>query len=137
MKKVLLLVVVAVSMSLKINAQDMSNPSFMCGNVGGVSFCGNIGKMMQSFYKVGMYDDMMRYTSAETIKKYGRKRVLDYYMAMEYGYALKLISKHQEGKYTTLNYNATINATNKVLKMKTVVENDTAKVVLDNLTIMQ
>lgn len=124
-------------MCLKTNAQDMSNASFMCGDIGGVSFCGNLGKMMQSFYKVGMYQDMIRYTSEETIRKYGKKKVLDYYRAMDYGYVLKLISKHQDGKYTMLNYNCTINATNRVLKMKTVVENDTAKVVLDNMNIMQ
>jgi len=105
-----------------------SNPSFMMGT--------NFGQFFQTLYRLGRYDDMLKFTSQETIKKYGKDKVLDYYQNCDFAYKIKIINKTSDGKYYILSYNANVMATNKVIRMKTVVENDSAKIVLDNLNIV-
>jgi hypothetical protein len=109
--------------------RPFSNPSFMMGT--------NFGQYFQTLYRLGRYDDMLKFTSQESIKKYGKDKILDYYQNCDFGYKIKIINKTTDGKYYILSYNANIMATNKVVRMKTVVENDTAKIVLDNLNIIK
>jgi hypothetical protein len=111
------------------NSKPYSNPSFMMGT--------NFGQFFQTLYRYGKYDEMLKFTSYESIKKYGKQTILEYYQDCDFGYAIKLKGRTEDGNYVILNYNATIMATNKVVRMKTIVENDTSKIVLDNLKIVK
>jgi hypothetical protein len=108
--------------------KPFSNPSFMYGT--------NIGQYFQTLYRLGKYDDMLKFTSQESIKKYGKDKILDYYRSCDFGYKIKINNRTQDGKYIILSYDANIMATNKVVRIKTVIENDSAKVVLNNLNIL-
>lgn len=109
--------------------KPFANPGFMLGT--------NFGQFFQTLYRYGKYEEMIKFTSSETIKKYGKQTLLEYYENCDFGYNIKLKAKSQEGKYFILTYKANIMATNKVVRMKTVVENDSAKIVLDNLKIVK
>lgn len=120
---------VAKSQDFTGSDRPFSNPSFMFGT--------NIGQFMQTLYRYGKYDEMLKFTSSESIKKYGKEAILNYYQDCDFGYVIKLKGRSQEGNYIILSYNVNIMATNKVMRMKTIVENDSAKVVLDNLKIIK
>lgn len=134
MKKAIILIVFTFGFNLvgfsqkTLSDQPLSNPSFMYGT--------SLGEYLQTLYRLGKYDEMMKFTSKETIDKYGQNKVRAYYENCGFGYKLKINNKSQEGKYIILYYNASIIATNKVVKIKCVVENDTSKIVLDNLNII-
>jgi hypothetical protein len=96
----------------------------------------NIGQYFQTLYRLGKYDDMLKFTSQESIKKYGKDKILDYYRSCDFGYKIKINSRMQDDKYIILSYDANIMATNRVIRIKTVVENDSAKIVLNNLNIL-
>lgn len=104
-----------------------SNPSFMMGT--------NFGQFFQTLYRLGNYEEMLKFTSSESIKKYGSDRILDYYSECDFGYQMKIVNKVPQGNYYILSYKATVMATTKIVRIKTIVENDTAKIVLDNLKI--
>ncbi len=136
MKRTIIILFIIFVGSTQTNAQSsvdsnkpFSNPSFMMGT--------NFGQFFQTLYRLGRYDEMLKFTSQESIKKYGKDNILDYYQNCDFGYKIKIINKTTDGKYYILSYNANIMATNKVVRMKTVVENDSAKIVLDNLKIVK
>lgn len=108
--------------------KPFSNPSFMYGT--------NFGQYFQTLYRFGKYDEMLKFTSQESIKKYGKDKILDYYRSCDFGYKIKINSRMQDDKYIILSYDANIMATNRVIRIKTVVENDSAKIVLNNLNIL-
>lgn len=125
---ILLYLIIPVFVNCQTPDKPLSNPSFICGT--------SLGEMVQTFYKLGKYDEMVKFTSNETIKKYGKEKILNYYENCDFGYKLKINNKTNEGKYIILHYSAQILATNKIIKIKCVVENDTSKIVLDNLNII-
>ena len=132
MKRVFALLLVMFTATSFAQSQDFgqkpfSNPAFMLGT--------DLGKYIQTLYKLNRVDEMVKFTSSETIRKYGLQKVKSYYETCNFGYEIKLASMTVDGKYKVLTYNAKINATNNIVRMKTVVENDTAKVVLENLRI--
>lgn len=136
MKRIFLTLLVVWFCSLNSKAQvytgtdkPFSNPSFMMGT--------NFGQFFQTLYRYGKYDEMIKFTSSESIKKYGKKAILEYYENCDFGYNIKIKGRSEEGNYIILSYNANVMATNKVVRMKTVVENDSAKIVLDNLKIVK
>lgn len=133
MRRITAIMAIGIFSFINVNAQEsntkpFANPGFMFGT--------DLGKYMQTLYKIGKIDEMVKFTSSETIKKYGVAQVSDYYEDCGFGYDIKLVSMTGDGKYKTLSYNAKINATNKVVRMKVVLENDSAKVVLENLKIV-
>lgn len=136
MKRTVFLIIFVFSGISQIKAQinygsdkPFANPSFMMGT--------NFGQFFQTLYRYGKYDEMIKFTSSESIKKYGKKAILEYYENCDFGYNIKIKGRSEEGNYIILSYNANVMATNKVVRMKTVVENDSAKIVLDNLKIVK
>lgn len=133
-RNILILIVVFYGANLQAqnfnSAEDkpFSNPSFIYGS--------NIGQYFQTLYRLGKYEDMLKFTSQESIKKYGKDKILEYYRSCDFGYKIKINNRIQDGKYIILSYDANIMATNRVVRIKTVVENDSAKVVLNNLNIL-
>lgn len=124
---VALFVCVSVSNAQFADTKPFANPAFMYGT--------DLGKYMQTLYRLGKFDEMVKFTSAETVKKYGRERVKDYYETCGFGYEIDLKSMSGDSKYKVLSYNARINATTTVVRMKVSIESDTSKVVLENLKI--
>jgi len=101
--------------------------------IGGASF----GIFFQTLYKLGDFNKMLAFTSSESVEKHGKKRVMEFYKTeLDFGYNIEkgAISEKIEGDTVTLSYNANIMATNKVIRVNVVIENDSAKIVLpDNL----
>ena len=104
---------------------DMSNPAFMMGT--------NLGNLFKTYYKVGDYSKMLTYTSSSTIKKYGKKKLLNIYRNLDLGYTMKLTNMTTEGNEKILHYEIVMNATKQVKRLHVVIENDTARVVPQHL----
>lgn len=110
----------------KETVESMSNPAFMQGS--------DFGNLFQTLYRLGNFDDMMKFTSTGSIEHHGRDKVLKYYKTMEFGFTLKLVGQNVIGDTIQLNYTSRRVATKGVTRMLVVVENDTCKLVLpDNL----
>ena len=74
---------------------------------------------------------MIRFTSEESINRYGADSIINYYKSMDFGYEMKLKSFNRSNNRYQLNYWAKINATEVIIRMNVVVDNaDSAKVVL-------
>jgi hypothetical protein len=74
MKRIILtLIILIYGANLKAQTysgdKPFSNPSFMYGT--------NIGQYFQTLYRLGKYDEMLKFTSQESIKKYGKDKILD------------------------------------------------------------
>ena len=78
---------------------------------------------------------MLKFTSNESRSKFGDSALLDYFKKIDFGYNLKLKSRilEKDGSQT-LNCEAFINATKKIVRFRCQVENDTAKIIITNLS---
>lgn len=101
--------------SLKLN-----NPALMNGS--------SFANYFQAFYKLGRFEDMLLFTSKEVISKYGKKSVLESYQKMNFAYDIKLksIQINEDSSYT-LSYSGVQFATNKIIRVVVINENDTVK----------
>lgn len=112
-------------MTNKVKSGEFSNPLLIYGS--------SFGSFFQALYKQGKFEDMLKFTSAGTIDKFGRERILALYKKMDFAYGIGLGSKSTVGDTIILNYEAGIMATSNMVRIKVVVENDSSKIVLDNL----
>jgi hypothetical protein len=104
---------------------SLSNPSFMAGS--------DFGNYFQSMLKRGEYEEMLKFTSSQSIDQFGEDAILDFYEnEIDFEYELgDLKSKNERDNIITLNYpNANIIATKRIIRINIVVENDTCKIVL-------
>lgn len=129
MKKLLvLLAFLFVSINVSIGQNDTrpySNPILIYGT--------SFGNYFKTLYKLGDFDTMMKFTSEQSIKKYGYQNILLFYKTTDFGYDMKLMSRRVVNGVYTLNYNAAIMGTKKVIRMDVAVENDSCKLIIDNL----
>ena len=105
-----------------------SNPVLIYGS--------SFGEYFQVLYKTGKFEDMLAFTSSASIEKFGQDKVLNFYKTMDFAYDIKLKSINAAETpvgVTTLNYIAGIMATRSMLRMGVVVENDSCKIVLEDL----
>lgn len=142
--KILLLSILSVFFFLKTtNLYSQSNKSSPWNNpvlIEGSSF----GNFFQSLYKIGDYDEMIRFTSEKSIKKYSVDSIKRYYQSVDFGYEMKLKSRVVHQNFTVLNYESIILVYKSMLgskydyyiskptKLYVVVENDTCRLLLDN-----
>ena len=101
-----------------------SNPVFIEGS--------SFGVFLQMLYKTGKFDEMIKFTSQETINKFGEKKLIEFYKNMDFGYKIKLKSKDDIDGYV-LNYDADIMATKRIARIHVSVENDTCKLILNSI----
>jgi hypothetical protein len=103
---------------------DYSNPSVFMGS--------DFGNFFKTLYAQGKYDEMIKFTSKSSLDKFGKDKVLDFYKNdLKFGYEIgKPHSQTVSGDTITLNYNANIIATKRVVRINVVVENDSCKIVL-------
>ena len=101
----------------------MNNPVLIYGS--------SFGEYIQSLHNLNEYDQMLTFTSKETINEFGRDSLLSFYSNMAFSYPLDLI------KYDTVRreliYKTTIEATERKLVMPIVIEKDTVKMVFNKL----
>lgn len=96
---------------------------------GGCSF----GNYFQKLYKTGQFDEMMKYTSSESIKKFGKDKILTFYKSMDFGYKIDLKSQIKDGNTIILNYESEKYATKMMMRMNVIVEKDTCRILLRDL----
>ena len=93
----------------------------------------DFGRYFKMLYKTGDFDTMLKFTSQKSIDKFGKENILEYYKQMDFGYDMRLKSKTEKGELIVLNYDAKIVNTTRVVRINVVLENDTSKIVLDNI----
>jgi hypothetical protein len=98
----------------------LDNPVLMNGS--------SFANYFQALYKLGRFDDMLLFTSKNLITKHGRKSILESYQKMNFAYEIKLksIQNNNDSSYT-LNYSGVQFATNKIIRIDVIKENDTIK----------
>jgi hypothetical protein len=107
------------------NLESWNNPVLIQGS--------SFGHFFQQLYKQGLYNEMLHFTSQQSIKKYGSAKILKYYQSIDFGYSMKLKSKFNKDNVTTLNYESYILGGKHITKLNVVIENDTCRLLLDNL----
>lgn len=98
----------------------LNNPVLMNGS--------SFANYFQALYKLGRFDDMLLFTSKDLIAEYGKERILESYQKMNFAYEIKLksIQNNNDSSYT-LNYSGVQFATNKIIRIDVIKENDTIK----------
>jgi hypothetical protein len=102
-------------------SQTDENPAIYFGTT--------FGHYVQRLHKLGRYEEMLEVTSFETIKKYGRDKLLMFYEQMDFSYTLKLKSMNS----CTLFYETVIFGTTRTLKFHFSLENGKCRVVFFQL----
>lgn len=91
----------------------------------------DFGTFFRTLYRLGRFDDMLSFTSSVSLEEFGRDRVIEFYKnELDFSYEINLNSYNQLGDTIVLNYDAQIFATNKVVRMMVLIENDSCKIVL-------
>lgn len=93
----------------------------------------DFGHFFQALYKLGKFDDMVKFTSSGTLAQFGSTKVFEFYKTMDFAYDVKLKSHNNINDTIVLNYKPEIMASRHMIRMKVVIENDSTKVVLENL----
>jgi len=105
--------------------KPFANPVFIYGS--------SFGNFFQMLYKQGKFEDMLKFTSSNTITKFGKENIVVMYQNMAFAYEMKLKSQTISGDTTILNYEAGIFATKHMIRIPVIIENDTAKIVINKL----
>ena len=96
----------------------------------------SFGNFFQALYRINRFDDMVKFTSKGSRKKFGDKAILgfyknDFHFDFELG---KLTSIQKSGDTSNLIYsNAIIFSTRRKVVLETVNENDSVRLVLHTL----
>jgi len=109
-----------------METKPFSNPAIIYGS--------DFGNFFRTMYKHGNYDEMIKFTSKESLDEFGEDEVRDFYKnKIKFGYKIgKLLSSDANGDYITLNYNGDVIATKTVIRIIVKIENDSCKIVLPN-----
>lgn len=106
---------------------NFSNPCLFAGST--------LPNVYQRLWINGDYTMMLKFTSNESRSKFGDSALLDYFKKIDFGYNLKLKSRNfEEDGSQTLNCEGIIDATRKVVRFRCIIENDTAKIIISNLS---
>lgn len=95
----------------------------------------DFGNFINTLYKQGKFADMVKWTASGSVDKYGASNVAEFYKnKMKFGYEIgKPTSKTVSGDTITLNYEANIIATKRIIRIPVVIENDSCKLVISGL----
>jgi hypothetical protein len=105
--------------------REFSNPALIYGS--------SFGNYFQVLYKQGKFNEMVQFTSKTSRNRFGDKAILKAFKLMDFGYLMKLsnIQKKSDSLYL-LNYEIQEMATNKILRMTTIIESDTIKLIVND-----
>jgi len=102
---------------------DFSNPSVFMGS--------DFGRFFQKLQEDNKFDEMIAFTSSRSIEKFGKDAILEFYKnELDFRYDITPRSIRNFGDTISLNYQANIIATKRVIRINVVVENDSCKIVL-------
>lgn len=87
----------------------------------------------QSLYKLGRFNEMLKWMSKKSRIKYSDKKLVAYFSEMQFAYPLKLKSTTKEGDTIVMNYMTAIFGTKSIRRISTVIENDSCRILLENL----
>jgi len=113
----------------EISKQKNQDPLWSDPNLFGGS---GVGPAFMSFIRTQNFDLALKFTSKESIEKFGREVILEKYKSLKTNYELKKVSTSTIGEETTLRYTTNEFATSKFKDFVVVVENDTCRIVLPN-----
>lgn len=100
---------------------DMRNPAIMMGS--------DLGSFIRKAYQVGDYDLMVQFTSQETIDKFGRDSLKNWYRDLDMGMYISLQSVTEEKNGLIIMHYETIEKATKVMRrLPVVIEEDTARI---------
>ena len=118
-------VIVNDNVTILKSTKEFSNPALIYGS--------SFGNYFQILYKQAKFNQMLNFTSGISRKRFGDKAILKAYKLMDFGYAMKLsnIQKKSDSLYL-LNYEIQELATNKILRMTTIIESDTIKLIVND-----
>ncbi len=104
-----------------------SNPALIYGT--------SIGELVQQYHKQGKWTELIRFISIGSVLKFGEENIIQSFQRSDFGYKIKLksMSIYGDGCYY-LNYQTLKYGTIGVLRMEVRIENDTAKIVLKQIT---
>lgn len=111
-----------VSVEIKKEAGEFSNPSIIEGS--------SFGTFFISMLRTQNYDMALKFTSKESIKKFGLDKIRDKYENFKYNYKLKQKSIFNKDNEFTIVYATNELATCKLKKLIVTIENDSCKLVL-------
>lgn len=119
-------------------AQDHSKDFHLSYNDPCLFAGSTLPNVYQRLWINGDYSCMLKFTASQSRLKYGDDKLTEYFQNIDFGYKLKLRSRNYEKDGTqTLNCESQINATRKVIRFRCVIENDTAKIIIANLNMLQ
>jgi len=124
MKKIALILTLFSWVNAQSQTGAFSNPSNIYGS--------NFGQFFVSMLRTQNYDMALKFTSKESIKKFGTAKIMEKYKAFNYNYKLTQKSITKDAGKMTIVYVTNEMATGKMKTMTIVVENDSCKVVLPN-----
>jgi hypothetical protein len=110
---------------IKPGKADLSNPVLMYGT--------DIGTLFKTYYKVGDFASMLRYTDKGTVQRYGKDSLMKIYRKLDLGFDMRLKNMTVEGNEKILHYETQIQATKEVKRLHVVIEDDTARIIPENL----
>jgi len=90
----------------------------------------------QVLYRQGKFEEMVAWTSVQSIKRFSRNRILKYYQEeLAFGYSFgKLTSQNLSDGMTVLNFaNSVVLGTKRVTRFQVVIENDSCKILITHL----
>lgn len=112
--------------NLESKQLDFSDPARMAGS--------DFGSFFISMLRTQNYDMALKFTSKESIEKFGVDKILNKYRDFKYNYKLEQKSINKSGNTFVVTYVTNEFATGKLKSLTLKLENDTCKLVLpDNL----
>jgi len=113
------------SKKLKIKS-DFSNPAIIYGS--------DFLSFFKSLRKIGNIDEMISFTSSESVKKIGKNKLKELYKdSFNNMSKSKLLSLEElDNNYNIMHYSNSEFATKKAFSIKVVVENDSTKLVYED-----
>jgi hypothetical protein len=107
------------------SAKEFSNPALIYGS--------SFGNYFQVLYKQAKFNEMLKFTSKISRKRFGDKAILNAYKLIDFGYVIKLSNiENKSDSLYLLNYEIQEMATKKILRMNTIVESDTVKLIIND-----
>lgn len=107
------------------NIPTLSNPALILGT--------DLGTLFKTYYNVGDFNAMLRYTDKSTLDHYGRDSLIKIYRKLNLGFEMRLRNITSEKNEKILHYEIMTYATKSVKRLHVVIENDTARIVPQNL----
>lgn len=121
------------SRTIEVRAQTMnerpySNPALIYGT--------DIFSLLTALSRAGDDVSVLRFTEKSCVQKYGKEKVIEFYRRTGFEKRLTAIKKVNDSTYL-MNYTAKIYATNSLMQIKAVMQNDTAKLCITDEVLSQ